>query len=118
LPDDAAVPADAGFRADVLPHVVTSVGSAEKVRTPFTFTNIGLTPAFSITVDTVRYCGQTMDFETIDELRPGGFLTCRPIVHPVVSNDPHWTFEFWGHKTKNAQRHLRSDTWMRADGVS
>ena len=79
----------------ILPHVVVSVSGNDKVRTHFTFTNIGLTPVFSVAVETVRHAGQTMDFETIDELPPGASLTCLSISHPVTNNDPHWTFEFW-----------------------
>jgi len=80
---------------EILAHVVTTVSGNDKVRTHFTFTNIGLTPVFSVAVETVRHAGQTMDFETIGELRPGASLTCLAIVHPVMNNDPHWTFEFW-----------------------
>jgi hypothetical protein len=79
----------------ILPQVVTTVNGSDKVRTHFTFTNIGLTPVFSVSVDTVRQAEYTMDFETIDELRPGASLTCLAIIHPVMNNDPHWTFEFW-----------------------
>ena len=79
----------------ILPHVVTMVHGGDKVRTHFTFTNIGLTSVFSVSVETVRHAEYTMDFEIIDELRPGASLTCLSIVHPVMSNDPHWTFEFW-----------------------
>ena len=79
----------------ILPHVVTTVNGSDKVRTHFTFTNIGLTPVFSVSVDTVRQAEYTMDFETIDELRPGAWLTCLAIIHPVTNNDPHWTFGFW-----------------------
>jgi hypothetical protein len=79
----------------ILPHVVTTVNGSDKVRSHFTFTNIGLTPVFSVCVEPVRHGEHTMDFETIDELRPGASLTRLAIVHPVINNDPHWTFEFW-----------------------
>ena len=83
------------IESGILPHVVTTVHGGDKIRTHFTFTNIGLTPVFSVSVDTVRHAQYTMDFETIDELRPGASLTCLSIIHPVTNNDPHWTFEFW-----------------------
>jgi hypothetical protein len=50
---------------------------------------------FSVSVETVRQTEYTMDFEIIDELRPGASLTCLGIIHPVTNSDPHWTFEFW-----------------------
>jgi hypothetical protein len=79
----------------ILPHIVTTVNGSDKVRTHFTFTNIGLTSVYSVSVETVRQAEYTMDFETIDELRPGSSLTRLAIIHPVLNNDPHWTFEFW-----------------------
>lgn len=79
----------------ILPHIVTTVNGDDKIRTHFTFTNIGLTSVFSVAVETVRQREYTMDFEMIDELRPGASLTCLATVHPVTNNDPHWTFEFW-----------------------
>jgi hypothetical protein len=79
----------------ILPHVLTTVNGSDKIRTHFTFTNIGHTPVFSVSVETVRQGEYTMDFETLDELRAGASLTCLAIVHPVTNNDPHWTLEFW-----------------------
>src|SRR5258708_36341363 len=75
--------------------IVASLGSHDLARTHFTFTNTGHAAAFSVTVDTIHMDGQTMDFETIGELRAGASLTCFSIVHPVVGNDPHWAFDFW-----------------------
>ena len=78
-----------------LPHIVPAVSGSDVARTHFTFSNIGLMSAFSITVDTIRCESNRMDFEAIDELGPGASLTRLAIVYPVVGNDPHWAFEFW-----------------------
>ena len=78
-----------------LTRIVPSVGSLDLARTHFTFTNPGPGVALSVAVDTLRLGGQAMNFETIDELRPGASLTRLAIIYPVVSNDPHWSFDFW-----------------------
>ena len=78
-----------------LPQIVSTINRYDLARTHFTFTNIGSAPALSVTVDTLRAEGQTMDFETIEELRPGASLTSLSIVYPVIGNDPHWALDFW-----------------------
>jgi len=83
------------MRDEPLPQVVPSISGHDLARTHFTFTNLGPTRALSVSIDTIRRDGRTMDFETIDELRPGASLTCLSIVYPVVGNDPHWVFDFW-----------------------
>jgi hypothetical protein len=75
-------------------RIVISVSGGDPTRTHFTFTNTGALPVYSVTVETIRHAGQTMDFEPIEELRPGASPTCLSIVHPVVANDPHWALDF------------------------
>lgn len=79
----------------ILPHVVTTINGSDKLRTHFTFTNIGLTSVFSVSVETVRQGESTLDFEIIEELRPGASLTRHAIVNPMIDSDPHWTSAFW-----------------------
>ena len=89
------VPARATLPFLTEPAILASVSNFDLARTHFTFRNTGSGSVYSITDRSIRVEGQTMDFESIGELRAGISLTCQSIVHPVVGNDPHWTFDFW-----------------------
>ncbi len=77
-----------------VPLVTLSVNSQDVARPHFTFTNLGAAPALGIQVDQLQNDDHTLDFETIEELRPGASVTCMSIVYPVVGNDPHWALDF------------------------